>query len=419
MKKALLIILFLSFGVISAQQKDNLFITIYDLLEQKNYLKAKHIFEEKNIHLTEEQKTYTEAVLKNVFNKPEDSEKNIDILIHRKKAIPDSLLVKLYYLKKDNHIKLYEYRKAAETINVLMKKFPKMLSSEQMKDLQNDYILWYSLKGISKQEVLISRDTDLLIKEDKAGLKNISISVKQDFVDFVFDTGANISVITSSHAKKYGLHIFPSQIEVNAITGKIVYAHPAVCNELRIGNVVVKNIVFLVFEDSDLAFPQISYQINGIIGFPVIEAMKEITLTLDGHLRVSKDQNQKMQASNMVLDGLIPLIFFDENPYTFDTGANTTLLYRPYFLDNQKMIEKNYQLSEINFGGAGGNDKQKGFRIEKEFEISGKKIGVDNIFLLINKTAKEGNIYGNVGQDLIRQFKTMKLNFKEMFIRFE
>ena len=88
------------------------------------------------------------------------------------------------------------------------------------------------------------------------------------------------------------------------------------------------------------------------------------------------------------------MIFFDENPYTFDTGANTTLLYRPYFLENHKMIEQNYQLSEIDFGGAGGNDKQKGYRIKKEFEISGKKTNLDNVFLLINKSEKKGNIYG-------------------------
>lgn len=420
MKKSLLfIILFLSFGVFSAQQKDHFFRTIYQLLEQKNYLKAQHLFDENKNELSKEEQTYTKAILDNVFNKLEDSEKNIQILLNQKN-VPDSLLQKLYYTKKDNLIKLYQYGKAAETIKIIQQKFSKKLSTEQMKDLENDFNLWYSLENVPQQEVFVHNDTNLLLKQDKADLKNINISVKQDSVDFIFDTGANISVITNSLARKLNLEIFPSNIEVNAITGKVVKAHSAVCKELKIGKIVIKNAVFLVFEDADLAFPQIDYQINGIIGFPIIEAMNEIVITKDNHFIVSKDTKANVEKSkNMALDGLIPLIFFDENPYTFDTGANTTLLYRPYFLENQKTIEQNYQLSEIDFGGAGGNDKQKGYRINREFEVSGKKTNLDNVFLLINKSEKKGEIYGNIGQDFIQKFQKMKINFKEMFISFE
>ncbi|MFT3920136.1 retropepsin-like aspartic protease [Cloacibacterium sp.] len=419
MKKILFIILFFSLVPISAQQKEDSFSVIYQLLEQKNYLKAQYLFDENKNEFSKEEQTYSKAILDNVFNKLEDSEKNIQILLNQKN-VPDSLLQKLYYTKKDNLIKLYQYGKAAETIKIIQQKFSKKLSTEQMKDLENDFNLWYSLKNVPQQEVFVHNDTNLLLKQDKAGLKNINISVKQDSVDFVFDTGANISVITNSLAKKFGLEIFPSKIEVNAITGKVVTAHSAVCKELKIGKIVIKNVVFLVFEDADLAFPQIAYQINGIIGFPIIEAMNEIVITRDNHFIVSKNTKANVEKSkNMALDGLIPLIFFDENPYTFDTGANTTLLYRPYFFENQKTIEQNYQLSEIDFGGAGGNDKQKGYRINREFEVSGKKTNLDNVFLLINKSEKKGKIYGNIGQDFIQKFQKMKINFKEMFISFE
>ena len=40
-----------------------------------------------------------------------------------------------------------------------------------------------------------------------------------------------------------------------------------------------KNVVFLVLDDEDISFPQIEYYINGIIGFPVIEAMDEVRIS--------------------------------------------------------------------------------------------------------------------------------------------
>lgn len=92
MKKILFIILFFSLVPISAQQKEDSFSVIYQLLEQKNYLKAQHFFDENKRKFTKEEQTYTEAILDNVFNKLEDSEKKIQILLNQKN-VPDSFLV--------------------------------------------------------------------------------------------------------------------------------------------------------------------------------------------------------------------------------------------------------------------------------------------------------------------------------------
>jgi hypothetical protein len=38
---------------------------------------------------------------------------------------------------------------------------------------------------------------------------------------------------------------------------------------MNIGKIVVENVVFLVFPDDQLSFPQIGYKISGILGYPV------------------------------------------------------------------------------------------------------------------------------------------------------
>ncbi|RTZ46153.1 hypothetical protein EJ377_17055 [Chryseobacterium arthrosphaerae] len=47
-----------------------------------------------------------------------------------------------------------------------------------------------------------------------------------------------------------------------------------------------------MFADQALSFPQISYQINGILGFPVIEALKEVQLTQDDYFIVPEKETK-------------------------------------------------------------------------------------------------------------------------------
>ncbi len=115
----------------------------------------------------------------------------------------------------------------------------------------------------------------------------------------------------------------------------------------------------------------------------------------------------------------IPLIFVDGNPFTFDTGADKTILYRPYFLSNRETIIKQYQADTVSFGGAGGGQRFAGYKINPTFHIAGQRVSLAGISLLTDDPDKSYGIYGNIGQDVIGQFNSMTLNFENMFILFE
>lgn len=402
-----------------AQITHDYFSEINSLLFQKSYLKAEELYKTHRKELSNVYRNYTEMCLNNAFNKLEASEEAAHKIISGKKQIEDSLMVHLWEIKKDNAVKLYHYKEAANACDYLLKTYSNSLNEKQKKDLQNDWLLWHALQHIPAQEILIKDNTTVRIFQDKAGLKNLNVSTEIDSLHFIFDTGANISTISNSAATKMGMKIIPGNIKVEAITGKEVETHLAVCDKLSLGNIEISHAVFLVFEDADLSFPQIGYQINGILGFPVIEAMKEITLTKDGYFSVPKKDRTKPVATNMALNELIPLIFIDNNPYTFDTGADKTILYKPYFLSKRQSITDQYQLDSISFGGAGGGHKFAGYKINTTFKIADKAVSLKGISLLIDDVEKEAGIYGNVGQDVIKEFNSMTINFEKMFIRFD
>ncbi|MGG7437174.1 retropepsin-like aspartic protease [Chryseobacterium arthrosphaerae] len=402
----------------SGQHRHLEFENIYRRIKDKNFFKARDMFREMKPKLPADYRYFTEAVLDNAFNKPEESNQKILALSGLKTELPDSLMLKISHIKEDNCMKQYDYSGAKNAVLVTLQKYDDLLTEEERTDLKNNLKIWTALEKQPGQKVIRNGNTRVKMKKDIANLKNLTITTGRDSMNFIFDTGANISTVSASTAKRLKMKIIPADIDVDAITGIAVKADLAVCEKLTLGNITVENAVFLVFADQALSFPQISYQINGILGFPVIEALKEVQLTQDDYFIVPEKETKISGPSNMAIDGLTPLIFVDGKHFTFDTGADHTILYAPFYQENKKNIDAQYKPSKISMGGAGGKAEYDGFKVNHTFHILGKEIPLKDISLLKSKINKE-NVYGNMGQDVIRQFNTMTLNFDQMFIKFD
>ncbi|MFA5444728.1 MAG: retropepsin-like aspartic protease [Bacteroidales bacterium] len=411
---------FFCFFMVSCVQQDNKsFNEIHALIEKSNYFAARELLDLQKQKLSARQELVIAAILDNAFNLNGRSQEKVDRLLAKTRLLPDTLLSRLYAIREDNAIKLYQYREAARADSVRLHDFGHILTETQKKDIHNKMTLWSALSNVSPQQVIIEGETVLELQKDMAGLDNITISADGDTLGFIFDTGANLSTVCLSVAEKMRMDIIPSEILVGSITGEKVPAQLAVCDQMSIDKIVVKNVVFLVFPDDQLSFPQIGYKISGILGYPVIEAFGEIQITREGTMIIPETFSTFSGPSNMAMDGLTPLLCLEGDPYTFDTGADHTMLYAAYYQDNSKEIEEKYSTEKIQFGGAGGIREFDGFVIDRTFNISGKEITVEGVHLLQEKIKETETVYGNIGQDIMGQFQKMILNFDQMFILFE
>jgi predicted aspartyl protease len=402
------------------EQSLPIFKSVYSMLQHRDFFNARLRYEADRTKMSEFHQLVAGALIDQAFNRLESSNVKINTVLHTYGArVPDSTRYRLLIAKQINHGKRCEYQQAFsamdEAINTLAKEIP----GKEMKDHQNTRVIWKSLMDQPRQQVIIEAGTTMDMKRDKAGLSNLTVSTGTVSMDFVFDTGANFSTVTATTAKQFNMMMMDSVIDVMAITGATVKARIALCPELHVGNIRVRNAVFLVFADSALAVPQIHYQINGILGFPVIEAMKEIQITRDGKLIVPV-QRTECAYRNMALDFLTPVMELNGESYTFDTGANKTVLYEAYFNKYKQSIVKGYTERMVNLGGAGGSLWRKSYQITFSPVIDSKSVSVDSVLVLeenMKDDAKE--LYGNIGQDLIRKFGKMTLNFESMFIRLD
>ncbi|MBS1563978.1 MAG: retropepsin-like domain-containing protein [Bacteroidetes bacterium] len=369
-------------------------------------------------------KLYFQAFTENFFHQPAMSNKTIGLLLTRYKADLDPVsTAKLLMKRTDNHIKLYEYRQAYETTQVLLKKYTTVLDSAETGDLKNSAIIWHGLQQTPAQITMIKADTRIGYRRDLAGLINIPVRFGDSSYDFVFDTGANLSVISESYAQKTRMRILNNAFDVRAITGLQVKARLGISEAFSIGDITVRNAVFIVFPDSALSFANGAYKINAILGFPVIEQLREI------HIRQDKTMFIPANASdtalrNFGLDELLPVLgvgyWKDTLAFSFDTGAQQTFLNKPFYTRYRAMVDSSGQPFTMRFGGAGGSTSAPAFNLQNvSFSIGRQTALLKRVVVkTVSNTPKDTYYYGNMGQDVMRQFGEMVINFRYMYVKF-
>ncbi len=329
-----------------------------------------------------------------------------------------------YEILADNYTKEFEYGKAAETYKFLLDNFRSTLDADKIEDYENVFGLWSALRLVPRQTVSQNGDSNVQGTRDVAKLLNIPVEIGGVKTNFVFDTGANLSTMTVSTAAKLGLKIIESNVSVGSSTDIKVKSKLAVAPTLKIGGATVYNAVFLVLEDKSLYFPQVNYQIHGIVGFPVMQSLGRISIARNDQIALGTDAKSAGDA-NMCLEGFLPLVaaFYQNKRYifAFDTGAASTDFYYPFFKAHEAEITKNLTLEKTKVGGAGGMKEVSSYKLKNiALVVGGKTARLPETDVFTEKTNNDSQyFYGNLGQDIIKQFERMTIDFRSMRLDFE
>jgi len=292
-------------------------------------------------------------------------------------------------------------------------------------DMANNAALFAALRSAPAQTVTFASDVDVPLTRDRAKLMNVPVGAAGKEERFVFDTGANLSTIGESLAGELGFRIVDTRISVGTATGARAAARLAIARELKIGAATVRNVVFLVLPDSALKFPQIGYEIRGIVGHPVIAALGEVTLTRDGHLRAPARPSAATSpgASNLCLDGLDNLVRGRIGGRTvllgLDTGARNSTLFPPYYRQNQAAVDSG-RAATIRIGGAAGMRSLNVRYIGPvTFDLGGATAMLPQVTVAVEPSGQRSDYAdGDIGQDVITQFSEMTLDYRAMQLRF-
>jgi hypothetical protein len=285
--------------------------------------------------------------------------------------------------------------------------------------------LWSALAAVPPQRVALAAPTTVPIARDRAGLLTVPVrGADTAAMSLVFDTGAGLSVATASTAARLGIRLLPDSTDVRSITGALVRAGLGLAPRLTIGAAELRDVLFLVFRDADLAFPQVGYQIHGIVGYPVIAALGAVTITR-GALAIAPRAGAAagggwadLRARNVALDGFTPLVEARFGgraaAYAFDTGAQTTMLYPPFLARHDSLVRASGERAERGLGGAGGSTRLTAYRLrDARLTLGGRELtlpAVDVMATAPNPRARR--IFGNLGLDLLARVEHVTIDLE-------
>ncbi len=397
---------------------------LLQMLDNKDFFRLETRLEKDRSQLSKSTVLYLETHLQNAFNRTEQSLQTIDTLLGGyTKSLNDTLLSNIYQLKFDNYVKQCRYGEAAEALKIAMDKYGHASDSTDLADLHEAYNTFEPLKALPPQKMHITADVTVPVSRNQFNHVIMRATCGGQSEDFVFDTGAMLSVASESCARRMGIHVLESSIKVGNSVGSKVQSKVGIADSLRIGNLLIENVTFLIIPDEMLSFTEINYAIHGIIGFPIMYQMKELILHKDESITVPVHPT-KRDLHNLFLDGLSPIIRAetdcDTMLFKMDTGATSTEFSEKYFAAHKSEVLEKGVLKTAKRGGAGAIIDSEHYELEKfRVKIGGCELTLPTIDVMTEKLAFTEDYDGNLGQDVLMHFNKLILNFEDMYLALE
>ncbi len=305
----------------------------------------------------------------------------------------------------DAYQRLGLYKEAAETWTEALRLTP--AGDPEREGNENTQSLMASLSEAPPETIEFGTDVPTKATRNKIGSWNAPVQVNSFTGQWIFDTGAGLSTLSESEAKRMGLAVRESKAWVGGSTDKRSPLHVAIARDLQFGAARVHNVVFLVLSDESLYLAPVHYQITGILGLPVIRALGRVGISSGGDVQVHAGVVAQTGPPNLFFDGDSAIVEVDHGQRRLqmhlDTGANVTSLY-PSFRDALSREETaRLRSKREKMAGAGG-----AIQIRAEvfpalrFEILGTPVSLKKVSMLPEQPKGESRFRdGVVGMDAL------------------
>lgn len=314
------------------------------------------------------------------------------------------------------------YHDAAAAYSELLEHFSLELSLAAKRLADDNLHTFELLSSAPPQRVAGAKSFHVPVRFNSLNVIEVPVAVGLSQEWWFFDTGANISTITQSTAKRLSLKISDKKASTRGSTAAEVPLQMAVIPELRFGQSVIHNVAALVVSDDSLNIDLGTngrFQIEGILGFPVMQALGSFTLQ-GAEMSVAPESRPSHRSGDLYQEELMPLLdaSFEGKHllFEFDTGASNTQ-FTAKFLDRfTRQFTSPKQIQRAT-SGAGGVRVVPAYELPTvALEIGSAKAELHNTAALREDIGTDllDAVYGIVGEDLLGEFQTITIDFRRM-----
>ena len=243
-------------------------------------------------------------------------------------------------------------------------------------------------------------------------------------VTYGFDTGGAQSVMGESDAKMLGLTLQHASTKARESSGTAIPGFDvAVANDVVIGGLHLRNVPFIVLDDTKEPFVHIPVGQRGLIGLPVLIAMRAVSWQpAAGRCEFGPAAREMGKGlRNLLFDGSTPVVQASvaDKPLTFalDTGAVDTDLNPGFAKALPELVQAGKKKITPITGYGGTHNYDSALLGPVTFRIGGIDVTLKSPHVLISHSF--GKFDGNLGNDILDQAETLLLDFKAMELRLE
>lgn len=291
-------------------------------------------------------------------------------------------------------------------------------NAEQQADAMQMATLSGQLSRAPAQKVMTYEPHAVTITRDKVGLPRTGVTINGATQETVLDTGANLSVVSLSTARKLKLRMLDGAASVGSSSRQAVATRIGVADRVAIAGLTLDHVAFLVLDDAQLNMPVPGgYQIDAIIGFPVLRELERVQFTSDGHLVPSRSTLHAGGPGNLRLAGsdLYVDVRLNDLPVAMhlDSGGSHSALSSRFAREHAELLKGLASQKDHVAGAGGARDRTSVTWPQVRVRIGDQQALMSGISVSTSDAGnvKEPNVLGG---DILQAFDSWTIDFRRM-----
>jgi hypothetical protein len=348
-----------------------------------------------------------------------------------------------------DYLRLGEWAEAAKAYETLNARLHATLSTDELNEIEMPLMMLPLAKDNPPMTADPCEPFRIQVSDDPLGLIDIPVFIDARSHTWMLDPTQPFNLIDRSTAREVGLTISPQDATIHTLTGRPIQVHATVIPRLTIGGrLALHNVTAFVYNDADYYFPHSSYQVEGVLGYPALEAMGRLTVS-DNAIQVdpaaeidpSVDNDRLKTGARFFLDGdqIIVALGNPRDPaanrstrdapsagdsssegpddwmFAIDAGSQQTYLTSRWF--DEHAAEFNGQTTQMFSFPADQSPPQPAYVAESvPLNIGGATIDLHYISVLTQPlgSAAHDDVYGVLGIDALDQLKSYTFDYRTM-----
>ena len=402
---------------------------IQNLLADHQYFRVQSQLEE----LPPEQAQLYRGILANRNNDRKQSIKLLEPLLDKIASSGDPVHEKLARKAlAEDYLRDGDFSKAAQEYQRLQARLENTLTPDEKEEIEMPLKLLPLAAANPPMTVDPCDDFVLQVSRNPLGLTDIPVFVDARPQTWMLDPTAPFNLIARSLAREVGLKVSEEAATIHTLTGRPMQVHSTVIPRFTVGGrLTFRNMTAFVFEDADYTFGQAKYQVQGVLGYPALSALRSLTISDNATVELHpmrQVQTQEKRAPNydgarffmdgdqiIVALGLAP----NEQMFAIDAAGQQTYFSSRYFDEHSHQFA-GQKAEPFTVPGARALPPQPAYTAETlPLQFGSSKGDVHFVEVLTQPagSAALDDVYGILGVDALDQLRSYTFDYENMRFR--